>query len=254
MSKRAAIYVRVSTDDQAKEQGPAVQLEACRALARARGWDVVAELDDNGTSGMRALAHRQGGAMLLGLVWSGQVDVVVVPALSRLGRSVPDIHRVIEEDLDAMGVDLATCDGDVDTTSTMGRAFMGMTAVFARLERDLIVGRTTDGRNERGRQDGERGGTVPYGYHRVPRSKPSQVEVVPDRAQAVRRIFALRAKGKTMQAIADALNADGAVGARGKGWHPNSVRRVLEHEATYRGGKRGTSEVRWPAILKKGGK
>ena len=120
-----------------------------------------------------------------------------------------------------------------------------MFAALAELERDTIVQRTTDGRNERGRKDGERGGRVPDGYTRTPEG----IMIVAERADIVRKIFDLRDQGLALRAIADQLNSDGYTTARGHKWHASSVREIMLNEAVYRGGKRGESDLTWTPIL-----
>ena len=128
---------------------------------------------------------------------------------------------------------------------------MTMFAALAQLERDTIVARTTDGRNERGRRDGERGGRVPMGYRRImgAAGATGEIAIDHDAAAVVCAIFQRRAGGATLAAIADDLNAAGASTPRGGRWHGSSVREVLLNEADYRGGRRGDSGVCWPAIL-----
>ena len=70
-----------------------------------------------------------------------------------------------------------------------------------------------------------------------------------DGARVVKQIFALRAKGLTMLAIADELNAQGLVTQRGKVWHGSSVRAVLLNEQKYKGGSMNGSQVTWPVLL-----
>ena len=128
---------------------------------------------------------------------------------------------------------------------------MTMFAALGQLERDTIVARTTDGRNERGRRDGERGGRVPMGYTRImgAAGATGEIAIDPEAAAVVRAIFQRRAAGATLGAIADALNGDGVSTRRGGRWHASSVREVLLNEADYRGGRRGESGLCWPAIL-----
>jgi site-specific DNA recombinase len=167
-----------------------------------------------------------------------------VLSLDRLGRKARIILDLVDQ-LGAAGAELVSCKESLDTTTPTGRFVLGIFAGLAQLERDTIVERTTDGRNARGRRDGEKGGRLPYGYVRgadgptIDRSK----------AAIVRQIFKLRAKRPrlTLRQIADALG--NTPGPRGGRWHPSSVAEVLRHEAAYRGGPRGDSLVCWPAIV-----
>jgi len=110
-----------------------------------------------------------------------------------------------------------------------------MLAAVAEFERDLIVERTTAGRNQRGKVDGDKGGKIPYGYKR----SADGVVVDTSKAEMVKQIFDLRKQGLTLRAIADKVNG---VSFRG-------VKIILDNEAAYRGGARNDSPVKWPTIL-----
>src|SRR5262245_25772148 len=84
---RAAIYLRVSTEEQASDgYGLAVQRERCRAMATVKGWSIVAEFNDEGISGTKDASGRPGLAALLAAAEAGEIDAVIVLALDRLGR------------------------------------------------------------------------------------------------------------------------------------------------------------------------
>jgi len=121
-----------------------------------------------------------------------------------------------------------------------------MFAALAQLDRDNIVRRTTDGRDARGKQDGEKGGNLPLGYVRVEQG----IIVDPASAALVRRMFMMRGQPSSLGDIAATLNTEGVPTPRGgRSWYPSTVREVLMHERSYRGGKRGESESRWPIML-----
>jgi hypothetical protein len=91
------------------------------------------------------------------------------------------------------------------------------------------------------------GGRMPYGYVRI---AGGGVDVDPDTARVVRRIFAWRRRGASLRAIATKLNADGVPAPRSGGkWRHTSIVEILSHRAVYRGARRGPTELRWPAIL-----
>lgn len=81
-------------------------------------------------------------------------------------------------ELNELGVELVSCKESLDTSSPAGRFVLTMFAALAQLERDNIVQRTTDGRNQRGRIDGERGGRVPMEYKRVFENGKATGEVI----------------------------------------------------------------------------
>jgi site-specific DNA recombinase len=245
-TKRAAVYVRVSTGDQAEDgYGLDVQLQRDTAQIVAKGWKQAGVYEDLGISGTKDENERPGLAALLADARAGKFDALVVLALDRLGRKTRLVLELVEKLAEA-GVDLVSCKESLDTSTPQGRFVLTLFAALAELERDSIVERTTAGRNERGRQDGERGGRVPMGYIRADHSR---IEIDPQRAGLVRRMFAMRRSGMTLLAIAAQLNSEAITTMRGHRWHASSVREVLENESIYRGGHRWQSDVRWPVIL-----
>jgi len=253
VTEKAAIYLRVSTEEQADNgYGLDVQREKCHAMASVKGWPVVAEFVDDGVSGTKDESQRDGLNQLLEAACSGDVDAVIVAALDRLGRKTTLIIDLVDR-LTGCGVEFVSCKESIDTSTPAGRFVLTIFAGLAQLERDNIVERTTDGRNERGKVDGERGGRLPYGYKRVfdaETGKAVGVEVDQVKADVVRQIFAERLAGETLTTIADGLNADGIESPRGARWYASSIRSVLQNESAYSGGRRWRSEARWPVILR----
>jgi len=239
---RAAIYVRVSTDDQARDgYGLDVQRERCRAMAVVKGWSLVAEYADEGISGTKDASLRPGLAALLSAISQHEIDAVIVLALDRLGRKTRIILDLVDLIVDA-DAELVSCKESLDTTTPAGRFVLTIFAALAQLERDNIVERTTSGRNQRGKTDGEKGGRLPYGYVR----SPVGIVVDEEAAAVVRRIVALDQAGASLRQIAREMAAPGPSGGK---WHASSVSAVLASKDAYRGGMRGASAVCWPRIL-----
>jgi len=246
---KAAIYLRVSTEEQSVSgYGLDAQREKCNAYAVVKSWDVVNEyLDD--LSGTTHPEDRPGLSALLASVCDGDIDAVIVAKLDRLGRSTSVVLDIVDR-LDKCNAEIASCDESLDTSTPTGRFVLRMFASLAELDRENIVARTTDGRNARGKVDGEKGGRVPLGYERILVDGKAQGVMIDNAAaETVRKIFTLRSEGYTLQEIADTLNAQGRKTSRGKDWDHTSVRWVLRNEDKYMGGNRGNSDVRWPVIL-----
>lgn len=244
----AAIYTRVSTTEQAETgYGLASQLEKCKAMATVKGWHVVKHYSDD-VSGTKS--DREGLNELLMDSCSKKFDAVIVAALDRLGRSTKLVLNLVER-LDACGVEIVSVKESLDTSTPTGNFVLTILAAIAQLERDNIVARTTDGRDARGKIDGEKGGRMPLGYQRAGTGEKNNGEVVVNEkwAKVVRRIFALRAEGQTMRGICTALNETGQTTKRGSQWTPRSVKVILDNREKYEGGTRGESDKTWPAIL-----
>jgi DNA invertase Pin-like site-specific DNA recombinase len=150
--KRVAVYARVSTGDQSC--GP--QLRDLREYVAARGWE-AAEYVDVGVSGARQ--RRPALDRLLAAVKARRVDVVVVAAFDRFGRSV----RHLVETLDLfrhLGVEFVSLREQIDTGSPLGEAVFTIVAAIAQLERSLIAERVRAGLR-RARAEGKRLGRPP---------------------------------------------------------------------------------------------
>ena len=152
MTKRAAIYARVSTDQQTTDN----QTEQLREIARSKGWEVVAEYVDHGVSGAKGRDKRpQFDALHRGAVRS-EFDVILSWSVDRLGRSLQDLVGFLGE-LQGNGVDLFLYQQDVNTTTPAGKAMFQMMGVFAEFERSIIQERVKSGL-ERARAQGRVGG------------------------------------------------------------------------------------------------
>jgi DNA invertase Pin-like site-specific DNA recombinase len=140
MSKRAALYVRVSTDAQTVEN----QISALRQVAERRGWDVVQVYRDAGISGAKGRDGRPGLDTLLKDASRRKFDVVMCWAIDRLGRSLIDLLGVIQH-FEACGVDLYLDQQAIDTTTPMGKLVFQVTGAFSEFERSMIRQRVKAG-------------------------------------------------------------------------------------------------------------
>jgi DNA invertase Pin-like site-specific DNA recombinase len=140
MAKRAAIYVRVSTDKQTVEN----QLRELHQIAVRRGWEVVEEYHDAGVSGAKGRKDRPGLDKMLQDAQRRRFDVVMAWAIDRLGRSLIDLLGTIQV-LEACGVDLYLDQQAIDTTTPAGRLMFQVTGAFAEFERSMIRQRVRAG-------------------------------------------------------------------------------------------------------------
>lgn len=244
---RAAVYLRVSTEEQANNgYGLDVQRERCLAMAIVKGWHVeeVNIYRDEGISGTKGIDRRPGLAALVAAVEMGNVDAVIVLSLDRLARKAAITLDLVDR-IVAAGAELVSCKESIDTTTPAGRFFVTVLAAMAQWERDNIVERTTAGRNQRGKIDGEKGGRLPYGYTRSAQG----IDVDPRAAGVVRFVFSQHLAGASLREIAAELNRRNTAPPYGSIWHHTSVREVLLNESAYYGSTRGDSAVCWPAIL-----
>lgn len=138
MSKRCAIYARVSTHD----QSPQMQLDALREYATRRGLEIVAEHVDHGVSGTKA--RRPELDRLMEASRKRKHDLVIVYRFDRMARSTTHLLRVLEE-FQSLGVEFVSYSENLDTSTPIGRAMFTIIGALAELERNLIVERSTEG-------------------------------------------------------------------------------------------------------------
>lgn len=132
-NKRAALYVRVSTDAQTVEN----QIRELRQVAERRGWEVIEVYSDAGISGAKSRNGRPGLDSMLKDASRRKFDIVMAWAIDRLGRSLIDLLDTIQH-LEACGVDLYLDQQAIDTTTPMGKLVFQVTGAFAEFERTMI--------------------------------------------------------------------------------------------------------------------
>lgn len=139
-TKRAALYLRVSTDQQALEN----QRADLEKLADLRRWEVVKSYEDAGISGTKGRDKRPGLDALLKDAKRRRFDVVLFWSVDRLGRSTATVTNMMDE-LERCGVEQFYWKESMDTSTPHGRAMLEMAAVFGRLEQQMIVARVRAG-------------------------------------------------------------------------------------------------------------
>src|SRR5438067_5286657 len=174
--KRVACYLRVSTNEQTVEN----QRNDLRAYCTARGWDNATEYSDSGISGTRD--RRPGLDHLLTDVKARRVDVVIVAAFDRFGRSVRHLVETMEL-FRHLYVEFISLREQIDTGSPLGQAVFTIIAAIAQLERSLLVERVRAGLR-RARAQGKRIGRPPL---RVDRGRLEEIlgRQLPSRAAAI---------------------------------------------------------------------
>jgi DNA invertase Pin-like site-specific DNA recombinase len=131
--KRAALYVRVSTDRQTVEN----QIAQLTKIAKDRGWQIVQTFTDAGVSGGKGRKDRPGLDEMLRQAQRHRFDVVMAWAIDRIGRSLIDLLGTIQH-LEACGVDLYLDQQAIDTTTPAGKLLFQVTGAFAEFERSLM--------------------------------------------------------------------------------------------------------------------
>lgn len=237
--KRACVYTRVSTDAQGTDDKVSLseQDRMGKAYIESKGWTYVRTYEDNGFSGrtMKRPALQQ----MLDDINNGEVNAIVIYKLDRLSRRQRDTITIIEDVLLKKEVDLASLNESLDTSTPWGRAMIGVLCSFNQLESENIAMRTAMGRYATAREGGYAGGKPPLGY----KASNGQLVIVPEEAEIVRLVFALRAEGKTLIGITEELNKRGYRTKKGNEFKHSAIQTILKNESTYRGNYRYGKEL-----------
>lgn len=209
--QNAAIYIRVSTEDQIKGSGLETQLNECQKYATGLGFQVVETYRDEGVSGTLAGDERIDFPRLLRDARGGKFKVLLVHALDRLGRDLDTALEMLLW-LNKAGVKL------IEARS--GTAYEGQGALMALIslwgaseERMKILQRTKHGHIKRAK-DGKVAGPPPLGYDKSPEGK---LVINDEEAAVVRRIYDLYVnRHYGTDKIAALLNAEGIKTKRSK--------------------------------------
>jgi site-specific DNA recombinase len=218
---KAIGYVRVSTDEQARE---GISLDNQRAKIEAycqlHGLDLAEIIEDEGKSAKDL--NRDGMKGLVRLIERRRIKAVVVYKIDRVSRKVIDTLSLIEL-MEKHGIAFHSITEKIDTRSAMGRFFLNIMASLAQMERDLISERTRDALRHKIAQ-GQRAGQVPYGY----RLGADGITLKEHKAEqgVIATMKVLRDGGASYRAICRELDAKPEGGA----WHPQSVKNVLTRQ------------------------
>lgn len=226
--KRAALYIRVSTLEQAQE-GYSVgeQRERLIAYCKAKDWLIADIYVDGGYTGSNL--NRPGIQKLISE--TDKFDLVLVYKLDRLSRSQRDTLYLIEEVFRPNDVDFISMQESFDTSTPFGKAMIGLLAVFAQLEREQIKERTWMGRVARAKTGLHHGGGyIPIGYE----YEDGKLVINPYEAEQVRKIYEWYLAGASLKSITDRLQAEGYTNKYSSYNSWSSVRNILGNE-TYTG-------------------
>lgn len=203
MSKKiTALYIRVSTAEQAKEGfGLDAQTSKLNAYCQYKDYNNVKLYCDAGISG-KDTKNRPEYNKLLEEIKKGKIERVIAIKIDRISRNTVDFltfFNILQEN----NCNLEILDINVDFSTPIGKLLLTVISAFAELERNLIVDRTTDGMVEAA-QAGHFGGKPPLGYMKenINGEKGKKWVINEEEAEVVKEIFDLCLKGKTYNDIA----------------------------------------------------
>jgi len=217
---RAALYARVSTDDQAREgYSIPAQLKRLNAFCKAKGWSITGEFVDDGFSGRDADRPRYKDMMARKDDW----DVLLVMKMDRIHRNSRNFALMMD-DLNRWSKQFSSMQEKFDTTSAMGRFVMDIVQRIAQLESEQTGERVKVGMTQKAMTaSGHLGSGHPYGYVIT----DGRLVTVPHEAGVVPFIYQAYMSGRTLAEIAGSLNSAGIASKKGGSWSKQAVSNVL---------------------------
>jgi len=245
--RKAVIYARVSLDKTGEGASVERQLEACRALAVARGWEVVDEKIDNSISAW-SNKRRPAWESVLEMVERREVEVVIAWHLDRVTRSMKELERLIALSVDR-GVGVATATGDIDLTTDTGRMVARILAAVAAAEVERKGARQRLANAQRAAQGRKTYGHRPFGWN-------AAQDALDEREAALLRKAADDViAGVPLGTVAREWREAGVPTAQGGEWKAVNIRAILLNPRmvgarVYRGDV--VAEGAFPAVLEEG--
>jgi site-specific DNA recombinase len=253
---QVGIYTRLSVaKDSTEATSEAIdrQLDRCRALADAKGWQVVEHYSDVDVGAYRAPGRkrppeRAAFERMLADVEAGRIGGVVFFKLDRLVRDHGDFERVLAV-CEAHGAKLACVVDAIDTSTPTGEAMARTMVTFSRLESQTTALRVS-ARKEQAARAGRPAVSAwrPYGY------TWNGLEVIEEEAAVIRRAAGRLLAGWSLYEVTRAANAAGAVGTTGRPFNTTRFKKILTSPRiaglrSYRG--EVVAAGAWPAILER---
>ncbi len=240
-SRRAALYLRVSTEEQAME-GYSLDAQRQRLLdyCESQGWTPYSVYMDEGYSGRNTNRPEYRRMMSEMDEW----DVLLVLKMDRIHRNFRNFMAMMEA-LEKNGKKFASVNENLDTSNAVGRFATDIIQRIAQLESEQTGERTYIGMREKAEtlektdsDKGTMGFTPPFGYT----LQDGKLAAVDEELPIVSKIFSMYLQGTPMEMICYELNRSGDLTRKGNPWNKFNLRNIL-HNPVYAG------YMRWEDVL-----
>ena len=221
--KVAGVYIRVSTEDQAREGfSLGEQEEKLLQLCKFKELEVYKVYKDAGISA-KDMEHRPQFQEMLKDMKEGKLNYIVAYKLDRITRSVRDLEELISV-LEQYNCFLLCDRDDVNTSTANGRFFVRMLTVLSQLEIEIVSERTKFGLNG-AIKSGHLPGVLALGYKKDGNKKTIIDETT---KPVVERIFKMYLEGKSFGQISNIFNEEKVLAP--KPWKDTTIQKIIDNK------------------------